>query len=83
MINRRSFFKSIGSAILGTALVLKLPDSLVPKLEELEFRVSDNSEYVFGWTGYDSKLINGRILAEINLEVARPRFSKTIYIEDC
>jgi hypothetical protein len=27
---RRTFFKSIGAAILGTAIALKIPDSLVP-----------------------------------------------------
>lgn len=29
---RRTFLKSIGTAILGTAIALKIPDSLVPKM---------------------------------------------------
>jgi hypothetical protein len=28
---RRTFFKSLGAAILGTAIALKLPDNLVPQ----------------------------------------------------
>lgn len=31
-LNRRSFFKSIGSAILGTAIALRLGDSLIPNI---------------------------------------------------
>lgn len=31
MVNRRSFFQSLGAAILGTAIALKIPDSLIPQ----------------------------------------------------
>lgn len=34
-MNRRSFFNKLGAAILGTAIALKLPDSIVPKVPEL------------------------------------------------
>lgn len=30
MLNRRSFFKSLGAAVLGTAIALRLPDSIIP-----------------------------------------------------
>lgn len=30
-MNRRRFFQSLGAAILGTALVLKLPETLIPQ----------------------------------------------------
>jgi hypothetical protein len=31
MLNRRSFFKAIGKAVLGTAIALKIPDSIIPQ----------------------------------------------------
>ena len=82
-MNRRRFFQSLGSAILGTAIALKIPETLIPVPENLY--VSSNPNYAYGFTGFmdDSNKIKGRILAEINLQVAMPRLSRTIYIEDC
>lgn len=82
-MNRRSFFQSLGAAVLGTAIALKLPDNLVPKTPIL--KVSDNDNYAFGYTGYDGdgKQIAGRILAQINLQAKMPRVSRIIYIENC
>lgn len=37
MINRRTFLNSIGTAILGTAIALRIPDILIPKLPSPEF----------------------------------------------
>jgi hypothetical protein len=35
-MNRRKFLNSLGAAILGTAIALQLPDSLVPQFMEKE-----------------------------------------------
>jgi hypothetical protein len=32
MLNRRKFFKTFGSAILGTAIALKIPDCIIPNI---------------------------------------------------
>lgn len=37
MLNRRTFFKSIGAAILGTAIALKIPDNLIPSIPEIKY----------------------------------------------
>lgn len=76
MINRRRFLLGIGQSILGAAIALKIPESLIPKIPQVEV------DYAFGWTGYDN-CIKGRILAAINLEVAMPRMNNVIYMEDC
>lgn len=33
-MNRRFFIKLVGSAIIGTAIALKVPDSIVPTLKD-------------------------------------------------
>lgn len=80
-MNRRNFFNKLGAAILGTAIALELPDSLVPK--SLELIISNTPYYEFGWTGYDSTVIHGRILAQLYLETLNPRMQKVTYIENC
>jgi hypothetical protein len=43
MLNRRTFFKSIGAAVLGTAIALRLPDSIVPILDIVKTRITYNA----------------------------------------
>jgi hypothetical protein len=79
-MNRRRFFQSLSAAVLGAAISLKIPEILIPQIPDVEV------DYEFGWTGsgyYDSNVIKGRILAQINLEILTPRNNRTIYIEDC
>jgi hypothetical protein len=42
-MNRRNFFKAFGSAILGTAIMLKIPEILVPTLKEEKLNYNPNA----------------------------------------
>ena len=44
MINRRTFLNTLGAAIIGTAIYLKLPSQIMPILEEPTPVVVENVE---------------------------------------
>lgn len=35
-MNRRRFFQSLGAAILGTAIALKIPEILIPQIPKID-----------------------------------------------
>lgn len=77
-MNRRNFFNLLGSAILGTAIALRIPDNIVPQIllpspeadeTSFSFSISDSEKYWFGFTGFkpSTKDTTTRVALKINL----------------
>lgn len=88
-MNRRTFTKLIGSAIIGTVLVLKLPDSIAPIFGEWSLKVIEANyepEFVGVWNYKDllnqttAKPITYSTLEKIFKEAMKDRSNPNYYL---